>query len=69
METLAILDHYHHILIIDEVSDETLEKYNGEEEDYINDNYEFEGDWSWDWIVGISNYSEDGENVKIKLKQ
>jgi len=68
MKTLAILDHYHHILIIDEVSDETLEKYNGEE-DYINDNYKFKGDWSWDLIVGISNYSEDGENVKIKLKQ
>ena len=63
MEQLAILDHYNHVLIIDEVSDETLEKYNGEEEDYIKDNYEFEGDWSWEWITDVVRYDTDGNET------
>ncbi len=63
MEQLAILDHYNHTLIIDEVSDETLEKYNGEEEDYIKDNYEFEGDWSWEWITDVVRYDTDGNET------
>ena len=63
MEMLAILDHYNHTLIIDEVPDKTLQKYNGEEEDYIKDNYEFEGDWSWEWVTDIVHYDIDGSEI------
>lgn len=51
MERLAILDHSNHRLYVEDVSEETLEKYNGEEEAYIKDNYTFEGDYSWDYIT------------------
>lgn len=51
MERLAILDHSNHRLYVEDVSEESLEKYNGEEEAYIKDNYTFEGDYSWDYIT------------------
>ena len=51
MERLAILDHSNHRLYVEDVSEESLEKYNGEEQAYIEDNYTFEGDYSWDYIT------------------
>ena len=51
MERIAILDHVNHHLYIEDISDADLEAYNGSEEDYIKDNYTFDGDWSWDYIV------------------
>lgn len=61
MERLAIIDHVSHTLYIEDVSDDDLEKYKGEEEDYIRDNYTFEGAYSWDWIV-------DGEYLPVDDK-
>ena len=46
---LAIIDHAAHQLFVEDVLDEDIKKYGGEEE-YIKDNYYLEGDFSWDCI-------------------
>lgn len=51
---LAIIDHMNHQLFIESVDEQVIEeKYNGEEEDYIRDKYEFGEDelFSWDYIT------------------
>ena len=53
MERIVIIDHETHILYVEDVSEEALAKYNGEEEAYIRDNYNLEGDFSWDYIRGM----------------
>lgn len=50
MKRLAILDHEAHVLFVEDVDDEMLEGYDGEEE-YIEDNYVFQGEYSWEWIT------------------
>ena len=66
MERIAIIDHALHRLFIEDVSDEDLEKYNGSEEDYIKDNYTFDGDWSWDYVTSILYYPDkDTEEIII----
>ena len=50
MERLAIIDHKEHRLYIEDVNEEDLAPYNGEEEEYIKDNYGFDM-FSWDYIV------------------
>lgn len=62
MERLAILDHETHTLYVEDVSDETLAKYDGEEEDYIEDNYALE-DYSWDYIAATVYTAPDGEII------
>lgn len=59
MVRLAIINHETHQLFIEDVTDEMLEKYGGEEEAYIKDNYTFEGEWSWEYIVDIEYYCEE----------
>ena len=59
MERLAIIDHEAHKLFVEDVSEEDLAKYNGEEEAYIKDNYTFKGNWSWDYITDASYFSEE----------
>ena len=54
MERLVIIDHARHEVFIEDVMEEDLEKYGGDEEAYIKDNYTFEDTWSWDYVVGIS---------------
>lgn len=60
MERLAILDHETHTLYVEDVSDETLAKYDGEEEAYIEDNYALE-EYSWDYIDATVYTAPDGE--------
>ena len=50
MERIAIIDHERHILYVEDISDETLEEYGGEEEAYIEDMYSSLNDYSWDYI-------------------
>ena len=61
MARLAIIDHAAHELYIEDINDEVLnaEPYKGDEQAYINDNYTFEGGYSWDYIV---DSSYEGEN-------
>ena len=67
MERLAIIDHNAHRLYIDDVSDETLEKYNGSEEAYIQDNYTIEDNfYSWDFILDAEYiYGDDPTPMDI----
>lgn len=51
MTRLAIIDNESHHLFIEDVSDEALAKYNGEEEAYIKDNYCIHDNFSWDYIT------------------
>lgn len=52
MTRLAILDHASHTLFVEDVNETLLEqKYNGEEEAYIKDNYDISNFFSWDYIV------------------
>ena len=54
MKRIAIIDHEEHSLFLEDVDEEILqEKYNGEEEAYIKDNYDLSDNWSWDYITSI----------------
>ena len=59
MERIVIIDHDEHKLFIEDISDENLEKYNGEEEAYIKDNYALGDNWSWDFITRIEYIPSD----------
>lgn len=59
MTKIAIINHDEHRLYIEDVSDEDLAKYNGEEEAYIKDMYNLEN-YSWDYITGAI-YMAEGE--------
>ena len=65
MERLAILDHSSHPLFIEDVTEEMLAPYNGDEQAYINDNYTLEGDYSWDYIVDAQMVLENGDVTEI----
>lgn len=60
MERLAILDHDSHTLFVEDVTEETLAKYDGEEEAYIEDNFALEN-YSWDYITATVYTAQDGE--------
>ena len=67
MERLVIIDHNEHRLFIEDVTDEMLAKYNGEEQAYIEDNYDLEN-YSWDWIVEADYIpSDDATPIEINF--
>lgn len=66
MERLVIIDHETHQLYIEDVSEEEIEKYGGEQE-YIEENYFLEGDYSWDYITDIQ-YFPQGEADPIEIE-
>lgn len=68
MARLVIIDHAAHTLFIEDVTDEQLEKYNGEEEAYIKDNYTFEGDWSWEYVTDIEYIPADDDKLPMELE-
>lgn len=68
MKRLAIFDHVAHTLFIEDVTDEQLAKYNGKEEDYIKDNYTFEGDWSWEYVTDIEYIPSDDDKLPMELE-
>ena len=52
MRRIAIIDHSAHTLFVEDIDETLLEdRYNGDEQAYIDDNYTFEGEYSWDYIV------------------
>ena len=61
MTRIAVIDHSTHELYVEDINDGLLnaEPYNGDVQAYIDDNYTFEGDYSWDYIV---DSSYEGEN-------
>lgn len=60
MERLVIIDHVNHNVFIEDVTDEMLKPYNGEEEDYIKDNYDLES-FSWDYVVSMQYVASTGD--------
>lgn len=55
MIRIAILVHSSHKLFVEDVDEKVLEKYNGDEQAYIDDNYTFDdGNYSWDYITDAS---------------
>lgn len=67
IERIVIIDHAMHTLYIEDIPLKILEEeYNGEEEDYIKDNYAFMGDWSWDYITDVEYTPAGGETYPIE---
>jgi predicted molibdopterin-dependent oxidoreductase YjgC len=64
MTRIAIICHDSHTLFVEDISDEMLEKYNGEEEDYIKDNYCISGNFSWDYITS-AQYIPDKKETEV----
>ena len=69
MTRIAIIDHDEHHLFVEDITDEMLEKYNGDEQAYIDDNYDLEN-YSWDYIVNADYISADYFNqIEIKFER
>jgi hypothetical protein len=67
MRRIAIINHYSHELMVEDINEKELEaKYGGDEQKYIDDNYTFEGDYSWDWITD-AQYFKEGESDPIEI--
>ena len=61
MRRIAIIDHNEHDLIIEDINEEVLEKeYGGDEQKYIDDQYDMEN-YSWNWIID-SYYLPNDDN-------
>ena len=58
---LVIIDHSTHLLYVEDVTEEMLQNYNGDEQAYIDDNYTFAGDYSWDYIIEAYRMLESGD--------
>lgn len=57
MERIAVIDNDEHTLTIVDISIEYLnEKFNGEEEKYLEEVLGFCGNYTWDYIVGAPKY-------------
>jgi len=69
MRRIAIIDHATHELMVEDVNETELEKYGGDEQAYIDDNYTFEGDYSWDWITDAQYFNEDGDIIEIDFDE
>ena len=68
MRRIAIIDHSSHELMVEDINEEVLEsQYNGDEQAYIDENYTFEGDYSWDWIED-TQYFPDGDKTPAEVE-
>lgn len=68
MKRIAIIDHTSHELMVEDINEQELEaKYNGDEQKYIDDNYTFKGNYSWDWITD-TQYFPEGESDPLEIE-
>ena len=68
MRRIAIIDHASHELMIEDINEQVLkDQYGGDEQKYIDDNYTFEGDYSWDWITD-TQYFPEGESDPVDVE-
>lgn len=64
---IAIIDHDKHNLIIEEVSEETInEKYNHEEEDFIKATHPELKNYSWDYIINEESHKRRNTKKKVE---
>lgn len=69
-ERIAIIDHYHHRLFIEDIDMDTVnELYNGNEEDYIADTYTLSDKWSWDYITVAEYIPIDADPIEINFEE
>lgn len=69
MRRIAIIDHNEHDLIIEDINEEVLEKeYGGDEQKYIDDNYDIEN-YSWDWITDYNDGDFDGDLMEVDFSK
>jgi hypothetical protein len=67
MRRIAIIDHSTHTLMVEDINGEILEgQYGGDEQKYIDDNYTFEGEYSWNWITD-TKYFPEGYSTPIEI--
>ena len=67
MRRIVIIDHSSHTLYVEDVNENELEmEYGGDEQAYIDDNYTFDGEYSWDWIID-AEYIAEGESTPIEI--
>jgi len=66
---IAIIDHSEHSLYVEDIDKKILDEcYDGEEEKYIQDNYNLEY-YSWDYIVDASYFPlTDKDPVEVEFK-
>lgn len=69
MRRIAIIDHFSHELMVEDINEQELEtKYGGDEQAYIDDNYDLEN-YSWDWITDAQYFPEgDPDPIEIEFK-
>ena len=68
MKRLAILQHKDHVLMVEDVSEEQLSKYQSVD-DCIKDNYYFDADYSWCFINGALYFpNDDPSPVEVKFE-
>ena len=67
MRRIAIIDHANHTLMVEDINeDELKEKYGDDEQKYIEENYTFEGKYSWDYITD-AQYFPESEKTPIEI--
>lgn len=66
MERLVIINHLWHEVFIEDVTDEMLEPYNGEEQAYIDNNYTTEDGISWDYVKGAYKVVGNGDIIDLE---
>lgn len=68
MRRIAIIDHSSHELLVEDINEEVLEsQYGGNEQAYIDENYTFEGNYSWDWITD-TQYFPEGQSEPVEVE-
>ena len=65
---IAIIDHNEHELLIEDINEQELEeRYGGDEQKYIDDNYTLEN-YSWDWITDTQYFPEgDPDPIEVEF--
>ena len=71
MRRIAIIDHNEHVLMVEDIPEDILEKeYGGDEQRYIDDNYDLEN-YSWDYITDALYLPEvdDGDFLYVNFNR
>lgn len=70
MRRIAILDHTNHELLVEDINEEILEgQYGGDEELYIEENYDLK-EYAWEWIIDTCYFPEmDKDPIEINFEQ
>ena len=64
---ICIINHETHEVYFEDIDvNELNKKYDGDEQAYIDDNYDLT-DYSWDWITDVIYYDADGDALKVGL--